>query len=320
VKIAIIGSGIAGNTLVWRLKDNHQVTVFEAGNRLGGHTHTHDLALEGREICVDSGFIVFNDWTYPHFIALLDELGVVRQATDMSFSVHCERTGFEYAGTNLNALFAQRRNLVNPRFYRLIRDILRFNRDSLALLSGDDDGITLGEYLKEEGYGDYFRRYYILPMGAAIWSQPLEAMLEFPARFFVRFFANHGLLSINNRPQWYVVEGGSRSYVDRIYSDFTGNVHLNTPALAVRRFDSGVEVRTRLGWEQFDASSLPAMRTRRWQSSPMPQPTSAPYCLPFPTSATGQSFIWGTTCCPPGRLRAAAGTTVFPAALRTAPP
>ena len=188
MKIAIIGSGIAGNTLVWRMNAGHEVVVFEAGDHLGGHTHTHDVTVEGKTIQVDSGFIVFNEKTYPNFIDMLERLGVERQATEMSFSVHCERTGLEYAGTNLNSLFAQRKNLFSGKFYRLLMDIVRFNRRAPGFLNTEDTTTTLGEYLRDEGYSDNFLRYYILPMGAAIWSQDVESMLDFPARFFIRFF------------------------------------------------------------------------------------------------------------------------------------
>lgn len=253
MKIAIIGSGIAGNTLVWELQHRHQLTVFEAGSHLGGHTHTHALEIEGRELQVDSGFIVFNEKTYPNFIAMLDQLGVAKQKTDMSFSAHCEQTGFEYAGSNLNTLFAQRSNLFSGRFYRLLHDILRFNRDSPALLAADQENITLGDYLRDGKYSDVFRRYYILPMGAAIWSQDVDAMLDFPARFFIRFFHNHGLLNINDRPQWYVVKGGSKTYVEKIYRNFSGSVHLNTPVIRVERHGHGVDITSRRGREHFDA-------------------------------------------------------------------
>ncbi|MGD9662670.1 MAG: NAD(P)/FAD-dependent oxidoreductase [Porticoccaceae bacterium] len=253
MKIAIIGSGIAGNTLVWQLQHRHDLTIFEARNHLGGHTHTHELEVEGRAVNVDSGFIVFNEKTYPNFIDMLAKLGVEKQKTEMSFSVHCEATGFEYAGSNLNSLFAQRSNLFKPGFYRLIQDILRFNRQAPQLLSHYRDSITLGEYLRDEKYSDIFCRYYILPMGAAIWSQDVDAMLDFPACFFIRFFLNHGLLSINDRPQWYVVKGGSKTYVEKIYRDFRGQIYLNTPVTAVRRHQQGVDVVSRRGCERFDA-------------------------------------------------------------------
>jgi uncharacterized protein len=253
VKVAVIGSGIAGNTLAWRLDRHHKVTVFEAGDYLGGHTHTHEVGIEGQQIKVDSGFIVFNDKTYPHFIAMLSELGIAKQKTTMSFSVHCERTGLEYAGSNLNTLFAQRRNLFSRQFYRLLGDILRFNREAVSLLDLEDRTITLGEYLRDERYSEVFQRHYILPMGAAIWSQDVEQMLDFPAAFFIRFFSNHGLLSINNRPQWYVVDGGSGRYVDRIYRTFSGQVRLKTPVQEVVRHDDRVELISRRGREAFDA-------------------------------------------------------------------
>ena len=256
MKIAIVGAGIAGNTLAWRLQGEHDVTVYEAQSRLGGHTHTHDVELEGQRISVDSGFIVFNDRTYPRFNAMLDALGVERQRTDMSFSVHCERTGLEYAGTSLNALFAQRRNIFSREFHRLIGDILRFNREAPALLSAPGESITLGQYLRDGGYSTMFRDYYILPMGAAIWSQSIDAMLDFPARFFIGFFNHHGLLSINDRPQWYVVKGGSKTYVEKIYSNFSGRVLLGTPVEKVVRHNHGVDVYSRAGKHCYDALFL----------------------------------------------------------------
>lgn len=245
MKVAVIGSGIAGNTLVWKLGGHHDVTVFEAGSHLGGHTHTHSLNIDGQNLEVDSGFIVFNERTYPNFIAMLDELGVEKQNTSMSFSVHCEQSGFEYAGTSLNALFAQRSNIFKPGFYGLLRDILRFNREAPALLDGDDQHLRLGEFLEMGGYSETFKRYYILPMGAAIWSQDMASMLEFPGRFFVQFFLNHGLLSIRNRPQWYVVKGGSKRYVEKIYQGFKGRVLLQTPVTRVVRHRDRVDIYSR---------------------------------------------------------------------------
>lgn len=253
MKIAIIGTGIAGNVVARRLHRDHDITVFEANDYVGGHTHTHRIERHGRVFNVDSGFIVFNDRTYPRFTALLRELGVAAQPTEMSFSVHCERTGFEYCGSNLNGLFAQRRNLVNPRFHGLIRDILRFNRESRRLLDGVEESITLGEYLRDGGYGRYFIDRYLLPMGAAIWSTDVAEMLAFPARFFVRFFDNHGLLDTAGRPNWFVVPGGSRTYVDALIAPFRERIRLATPVTRVRRYPDRVELESSAGPEKFDA-------------------------------------------------------------------
>lgn len=242
MRIAIIGSGIAGNTIAYHLQREHDITVFEAGSHIGGHTHTHDIELDGRRHAVDTGFIVFNDRTYPNFIALLDELGVAWQPSHMSFSVRCEKTGLEYNGTNLNALFAQRRNLLRPAFYRMIQDILRFNRQALELLAEGPE-IRLGDYLAQNGYGQDFIDYYIIPMGSAIWSTEARQMLQFPARFFVRFFHHHGMLTVNDRPQWRVIRGGSASYVEALTAGFRDRIRLNTPVAEVRRLKRSVRVK-----------------------------------------------------------------------------
>ena len=183
---------------------------------VGGHTHTHSVEQAGQTYRVDTGFIVFNDWTYPNFIALLDELGVASQPSNMSFSVRDARADFEYNGTSLNSLFAQRSNLLRPAFWRMLRDILRFNREAPALLAADGSEIALGDYLEQGGYTRNFVERYIIPMGAAIWSTDPLAMRGFPARFFVRFLNNHGMLSVNERPQWRVIRGGSASYVEKL--------------------------------------------------------------------------------------------------------
>ena len=185
MKIAIIGSGISGLVTAYRLSQSHEITVFEANNYIGGHTHTHELPLGDGHYAVDSGFIVFNDWTYPNFIGLLEQLGVEHQPSSMSFGVKCDRTGLEYNGTSLNSLFAQRRNLFNPSFLRMIWDIMRFNKQAPALLASTDDLTTLGDYLSINRYSRAFTDHYILPMGAAIWSAAPEQMLNFPARYFV---------------------------------------------------------------------------------------------------------------------------------------
>jgi predicted NAD/FAD-binding protein len=242
MKIAIIGSGIAGNTLAHHLYQQHDITVFEANEHIGGHTHTHDIALFGQHYQVDTGFIVFNDRTYPNFIQLLDELKVDWQPSDMSFSVRDEVTGLEYNGTTLNSLFAQRSNLLKPSFYRMIRDILRFNKTAPELLQ-DGSEITLGDYLAQGNYSPQFVHHYIVPMGSAIWSTDTAQMMQFPARFFVRFFHHHGMLSVNDRPQWRVVKGGSKAYVEKLTEPFKSSIKRNTPIESVRRLKSGVKVK-----------------------------------------------------------------------------
>ena len=189
MKIAIVGSGIAGNVAANHLHREHDITVFEAGDHVGGHTHTHDIEHEGQRVTVDTGFIVCNDRTYPNFLGLLGELGVEVQASEMSFSVQTTG-GLEYNGTTLNSLFAQRRNLVRPPFWRMIRDILRFNREAPRLLERPDDPISIGAYLQQNDYSPQFVDHYILPMGAAIWSAGTTTLRTFPATYFVRFFHN----------------------------------------------------------------------------------------------------------------------------------
>ncbi len=240
MRIAIIGAGISGLTAAWRLRDRHEVRVFEAGAHIGGHTHTHDVELRGRTYRIDTGFIVHNDRTYPHFLALMAELGVVTQKAEMSFSVQNPASGLEYAGTNLDTLFAQRGNLLRPAFYGMLLEILRFNREAPALLEGPEPGPTLADYLRERRFSRNFIDDYLAPMGAAIWSSPTGRMGDFPARAFVRFFKNHGLLSVNDRPQWYVLKGGSRAYVDRMLTSIGDRVHAATPVQRVRRSADGV--------------------------------------------------------------------------------
>jgi len=253
MKIAIIGTGIAGMTAAHRLHREHDITVFEANGYIGGHTNTVTVQQAGREYAVDTGFIVFNDWTYPNFCALLDELGVASQPSNMSFSVTCERTGLEYNGNSLNSLFAQRRNLLRPSFYRMLRDILRFNREAPALLAGDDE-LTLEAFLREGGYGREFVEHYIIPMGAAIWSAEPDIMRRFPARCFAGFFKNHGLLNVAERPQWRVIQGGSKRYIECLTAPYASRIRLNTPVQAVQRFADHVRVKSRNSEvERFDA-------------------------------------------------------------------
>ncbi|HCU53071.1 MAG TPA: FAD-dependent oxidoreductase [Gammaproteobacteria bacterium] len=254
MRIAIIGTGIAGNVAAWHLNREHDITVFEAGAHIGGHTHTHKVEQAGQPYNVDTGFIVFNDWTYPNFIQLLEQLGVASQPSAMSFSVRAEPSGLEYNGTSLNTLFAQRRNLLRPSFWRMIRDILRFNREAPALLSGSGNDLNLGDYLAQQRYSREFVDHYIIPMGAAIWSTDPVTMQRFPARFFVRFFHNHGMLSVDRRPQWRVIRGGSARYVERLTAPFRDRIRLNTPVEWIRRLPDRVLVKARgLETEHFDA-------------------------------------------------------------------
>jgi predicted NAD/FAD-binding protein len=253
MKIAIIGTGIAGNLAAYRLSRDHEITVFEADRRIGGHTNTVDVVAAGQRWAVDTGFIVFNDVTYPNFISLLDELGVDSQPSDMSFSVRNERNGLEYNGASLNALFAQRSNLLRPSFYRMLKDILRFNREAPALLDEPGNPVSLGDYLDSNAYSEEFINHYIVPMGAAIWSATPGGMRAVPATFFVRFFHNHGLLSVNQRPSWRVIKGGSRSYVEKLVAGHRDRIRLNAPVESIHRHPGYVAVKARgAAVERFD--------------------------------------------------------------------
>lgn len=243
MKIAIIGTGISGMVAAYLLHRDHEITVFEAAGYIGGHTNTIDVELDGRVYAVDTGFIVFNDWTYPNFIALLTKLGVESQPSDMSFSVKCERTGLEYNGTSLNALFAQRRNLFRPSFYRMIRDILRFNRESVELLDQPDPGPSLAVYLAVNRYSVEFIDHYIVPMGSAIWSADHATMADFPARYLVQFFKHHGMLSVNERPTWRVIKGGSQRYIEKLIAPFHDRIRVNARVESVVRRPESVEIR-----------------------------------------------------------------------------
>lgn len=255
MKIAIVGAGISGLSCAYRLHSQHDIHVFEAAPRPGGHTATIDIEYQGELFAIDTGFIVYNDWTYPNFIQLLNELGVESQPTDMSFSVSCARSGLEYAGSNLNTLFAQRRNLINPKFLRMLRDILRFNNQAVADLDNAvvNEDTTLGAYLQKNNYCAEFRDWYLIPMGSAIWSSSLRDMLDFPLIFFVRFFKNHGLLNIVNRPQWRVIKGGSRSYLEPLTKNFADRIRCNSQIKFIERTSTGALVHFYGGTsEQFD--------------------------------------------------------------------
>lgn len=252
MKIAVVGSGIAGLSAAWLLAKTHQVTVFEAAHYAGGHSNTVDVELEGINYPVDTGFLVHNDRTYPNLIALFKLIKLDTTASDMSFSVKMPHLNLEWAGANLRSLFVQKRNLVRPGFWRMIRDILDFNKRSHALLAElRHSDMSLGELLVRERYSVEFRDWYLLPMGAAIWSSPMDEMAEFPAATFIQFCINHGLLQVSDRPQWRSIRGGSREYVLRLCADI-GDIRLNTPVRSVVRSDNGVLVRTDLGTEAYD--------------------------------------------------------------------
>lgn len=240
--IAVIGSGISGLTSAYLLSREHKVTVFEKNDYIGGHTATKDIEFNGKCYAIDTGFIVYNERTYPNFIKLLNQLGIREQKTEMSFSVMNTSANLEYNGSTLNTLFAQRSNLLKPSFWRLILEILRFNKLCKALYEQDDIDVelTLGHFLKQHNFNQAFSQNYILPMGAAIWSSSLVEMTQFQLKFFVRFFYNHGLLDIQNRPQWFVIPGGSKQYIYPLIQSFENNIELNSQLKSVSRTDSGV--------------------------------------------------------------------------------
>ncbi len=253
MRIAVIGAGVSGLVTAYLLADEHEVTVFESNDYIGGHTHTVDVEAGGCRFSVDTGFIVFNERTYPNFVRLLQRLGVAWQPSNMSFGVRCEKTGLEYSPSSLNSFFAQRRNLLRPSFYRLIADVFRFRRESQAVLAGDDWAKTLAEFLASRGYSRRFVEQFLVPMGAAIWSAAPEDFGAMPVRFFAQFFYNHGFLNVRDQPQWLTVRGGSRSYIAPLTAAYRDRIRLSCPVESVRRRTDCVEVTPRGGApERFD--------------------------------------------------------------------
>ncbi|EJL6397668.1 NAD(P)/FAD-dependent oxidoreductase [Vibrio navarrensis] len=253
MKIAIIGTGISGLTCGYYLHKEHDVTLFEANDYIGGHTATVEIEKDGQNYAIDTGFIVYNDRTYPNFMKMMDEIGVQGLPTQMSFSVRNDSNGLEYNGHTATTLFAQKRNWFKPQFYRFIGEILRFNR--LAKQAAKDSSAqvqTLGEFLQLHSFSDYFSDNYILPMGAAIWSSTLADMRAFPLTFFLRFFLNHGLLDITNRPQWYVIKGGSKAYIPPLTQGFADKIRLNSPVSKVVRQADKVVLHVNGQTEWFD--------------------------------------------------------------------
>ncbi|MCP1376360.1 NAD(P)/FAD-dependent oxidoreductase [Dyella lutea] len=252
MRIAVIGGGISGMASAWLLSQQHAVDLYEANAYIGGHTHTHDVESGGRDYAVDSGFIVFNPDNYPLLTRLFGELGVDSQPTTMSFAVHNEASGLEYGATSLDALFCQRRNLLSPKFYGMVRDIVRFYRESPALLETTDAGPTLGDYLERHRYGAMFRDEHIVPMASALWSSPSRKVLDFPARYLVQFMANHHMLQLDGRPEWRVVRGGSTRYVDALRARWNVRERIASPVTAVRRVEGGVEITSLGQTERYD--------------------------------------------------------------------
>ncbi len=245
MRIAVVGSGISGNLAARLLATANQVDLFEAGSHPGGHAHTVIVEAYGRKVSADVAFMVLNRRTYPRLCRMLELLGIETQASDMSLSIRCHQTGLEYQGSSLSGLFSQRRNLLRPSFLGMLRDIVRFNRRAIEFCERPDESILLGEFLDELRLGKRFRDHYLIPMSAAIWSADPGLLDQFPAKFILGFFLNHGLLQLRDRPQWLTVAGRSQSYVDRLVSPLGGRVFLNCPVTGLRRVEGGVRLRFR---------------------------------------------------------------------------
>lgn len=264
--IAIIGSGITGLSASWLLGKHYDVSLYEKNDYLGGHTHTHDIQEESNTVAVDSGFIVYNEKNYPNLVGLFNHLNVTTQATDMSFAFSLNKGELEYAGTGLSGMFAQRGNLIRIKHWKLLNEIVRFNKTAHAVL-GTEKGrenpivessltasskMTLGQFLKQYQFTTDLQHNYLLPMGAAIWSCPVEIMVDFPAYSFLRFFANHGLINLKDRPQWRTVVGGSREYIRKMMSDLESNIDFKTGAISVVRNSGIVSVESQQGSHEYD--------------------------------------------------------------------
>ncbi|MFT5259973.1 MAG: putative NAD/FAD-binding protein [Saprospiraceae bacterium] len=254
MNLAVIGSGISGCVAAHLLSKEHKVTLYEASDRIGGHTHTHDINWDGQQFAIDTGFIVFNERTYPRFIKLLNRLGVKFEATEMSFSVKDDESGLEYNGHSLNTLFSQRKNLLNISFLKMIIDVLRFNRQALQAVEQEQTEVSLGEFLQRNNYSSQFIDNYIIPMGSAIWSTDPATMRAMPAHFFIRFFHNHGLLTVTDQPQWLVVSGGSKQYIAPLVERFKERIQLGCKVTQLERTANSVTVHTKCGIsDQYDA-------------------------------------------------------------------
>lgn len=253
MRIAIVGSGVSGLVAAYLLHQEHEITVFEADARVGGHVHTIDVPRSDATHAVDTGFIVFNELNYPKFCRLLDRLGVTSQSSEVSFSVRCERSDTEYRGSSINTLYAQRRNLFRPGFHRMVWDIFRFFREAPGLLRTIDAELTVGEWLDRKGYSEEFVERHLLPMGAALWSIPFEQMRLFPLRNLLQFFDNHHMLQVKGRPNWRVIQGGSSRYVETLIASFVDRIRTASPVRSIARTENGVRLTTdAMGEEGFD--------------------------------------------------------------------
>ena len=242
MKLAIIGSGISGLTAGHLLNRKHDISIFEANDYIGGHTHTHNLKVRNKDYLIDTGFIVYNERTYPSFINLLDKLGVERQLSTMGFSVKSTSEDYEYSGESINSLFAKRSNIFRLSFLKMLYEMYKFGKEADSSGLGLNASTTLGEYLKEKKYSKEFIHYFITPMGAAIWSTPANKVLDMPAYFFIKFFYNHGMLEISNRPNWWVIKNGSSQYISKIIKGFEEKIYLSSPIKKVVRTGDGIEL------------------------------------------------------------------------------
>lgn len=291
MRIAVIGSGISGSLIARLLHSQHEVVLFESANYLGGHANTVAAEVDGKPVWADTGFMVFNDRTYPNFCRMLELLKVPSQASDMSFSVHCNRTGLEYQGSSLNGLFAQRSNLLNPSFYKLLLDIVRFNRVGTAAAKAysnnssdqNDAQETVGQFLNKHRLGSRFVSQYLVPMAAAIWSSEPNAILDFPARFMIGFFNNHGLMQIADRPVWRTICGGSRVYLAKLLEPMMDSARLNCPVERVYRSQDSVRVISAAGEESFDqvVFATHSDQTRRLLADPSDDEVATLSCFPY---------------------------------------
>ncbi len=243
MRIAIIGSGIAGLSCAWILRNRHEITLFESSDRFGGHAHSHDVTHGGDRLVLDSGFIVFNERTYPHLVKLFRAIGIASRPSDMSFGVRCRRCAIEYSSRGLTGLFATPSLLASPGHYRLLFDIARFGKAGKAFLQNPDESLALREFMRRGAFSETFLRHFILPMAGAVWSASFDRVLDFDTASFLRFFDNHGWLTLNGAPQWLTVEGGSRAYVQRLLKDLGPRAQANASVAGVMREEAGVAIR-----------------------------------------------------------------------------